>query len=999
MTTFLRSKQAGIQNDLSASLRPELLTPDEQARYGINSQISCLAYDAVQSLLAVGTSESRHGSGQIYVFGQRRVHKVLAPRRPTSFRVMQFSGNRLVSIDSKNELSVWDLDTAERINGQVIAGQVVALATDPTLDWAFIGLHSGDVLAFDLDRGSLSRAFRLTNFWREKEPNARTASLVCLSLHPRDVGKLLIGYTHGAVVYSFKQNRPVHFLEYVLPAGAPGGYGSGVEVTRRPRLTHALWHPSGTFVATAHEDGSLVLWDPKEERVIAARTLKSTGVDKPATARANGSDTPASHFTQVAWCCKENCDDTGLLVAGGQTLDALPKCMTFIDLGLTPMYATSSWQVLAEYFNGKRELSLPLPLATQAQDFLLIPRTSPHFNGAQDPIAVISLLTSGELVTMSFPSGHPISPTNQLHPSTFFVQPRVGKLAVSSLERHRWLTMVEKRDQGEPLLKGGAEGPRPRKRFEERTIIQTAHADSIVRLWDSGHDDEVENGQVLQVDVARALGRHEDVEVTAMSMASRTGEFVVGTRTGEAVVFRWGGNRFYGQDRPQPLDPNPKGLTDVSSRAEPTLRDGLQPFVLYEMMQGPITAAQVSNVGFVAVGSELGFLTIVDLRGPRIVFQAPMTDFARQDKRSSFLKTPHLHHRRSSSATPEKEWPVVVEFSVMTLDDDKYSSICCFVGTNLGKVITLKLLPDGEGSYTVEIAGVVALEGKIISLSPIEAETGKPALATGPVVAALREGRTVDGALVAVSQNEIRVFRPAKSKGASRELGDVTCDAASVAELELQGFAVVGLLGDRTIRAFSLPALKDLGKAELPMVDASQGPSSVVTRTGDVFAWTGPSELAVLHVWGAGRELQRSPDVLINPQLECPPRPTISNLQWISGTQYVSPLDLDLLVGGPDRPPSRRMLQAASAEQRAAAVAAGGAAGSAAAAAAAAGGQESWGQYLSRQLNERTEKLNMMGDGMDNLQQQSQGWADDVNKFMSKQKRNVVLGGLKSKFF
>ncbi|PHH63725.1 hypothetical protein CDD80_1187 [Ophiocordyceps camponoti-rufipedis] len=679
----------------------------------------------------------------------RRVHQVLAPRRPTSFRILSFTGNRLVSVDAKNELSVWDLDAASRINGQVIAGQVVALETDPTLDWAFIGLHSGDVLAFDLDRGSLSRAFRLNNFWREKEPNARTASLVCLSLHPRDVGKLLIGYTHGAVVYSFKQNRPVHFLEYVLPPGAPGGYGEVVEVTRRPRLTHALWHPSGTFVLTAHEDGSLVLWDAKEERIITARTLASTGVDKPGTAKP---ESRTAHFNKVAWCCKDNCDDTGLLLSGGQALDASPKCMTFIDLGLTPMYATSSWQVLAEYFNGKRELSLPLPPAAQAEDFLLLPRSSPHFAGAQDPVAVISLLSSGELLTMSFPSGHLISPTNQLHPSTFFVQPFVGKLAVSSLERHRWLTMVEKRDQNDPLVRGGAAGRRPRKRFEERTIIQTAHADSIVRLWDSGHDDELENGQALQVDVARALGRHEDVEVTAMSMASRTGEFVVGTRTGEAVVFRWGGNRFYGQDRPRSLDPNPMGLTDISSRAEPTLRDGLQPFVLYEMMQGPVTAVQVSNVGFVAVGSELGFLTIVDLRGPRIVFQAPMTDFARQDKRSSFLKNAHLPHLSSSSSSaqaPEKEWPVVVEFSVMTLDEDKYSSICCFVGTNLGKVVTLKLLPDGDGSYQAQIAGVVALEGRIVSLSPIEAETGKPALATGPVVAALREGKTVDGALVA----------------------------------------------------------------------------------------------------------------------------------------------------------------------------------------------------------------------------------------------------------
>ncbi|KAF4983597.1 hypothetical protein FDECE_17269 [Fusarium decemcellulare] len=983
MAAFLRSKQTGMQNDLSASIRPELFMPDDQARYGINSQISCYAYDPVQSLLAIGTSESKFGPGKIYVFGQRRVQKILEPPRTTSFSILQFTANRLVSVDVKNQLGVWDLDTGERIAAIVVAGQVTSLVTDPMLDWAFVGLQNGDVMAFDLDRGSLARAFRLPNFWKEKDPSSKFTNLVSMSLHPRDVGKLLLAYSAGAVVYSFKQNRAVNFYEYVLPAGALGGNGVAVDTVRKPRLTHALWHPSGTFVLTAHDDGSLVFWDPKEEKVVMARTLAEMNVNQPAP------QAPAPAYVEpiakIAWCCKENCDDSGLLIAGGQSLDASPKGLTFIDLGQTPVYATSSWQVLANYCRGKRQSSLTLPPGAQAVDFLLIPRFSPHFAGAQDPIAVMPLLSSGELITMSFPSGYPISPTNQLHPSVSFVHPFITKINVSCLERPRWLSMFEKRNQGEPLLKGGAEAPRPRKRFEERTIIQAAHADSTIRIWDTGHDDEIENGTQLQVDIARALDRFDDIEITCMNMASNTGEFVVGTRTGEAIIYRWGGNRFFGQDKPPQLDPNPKGLTDISSRAEPGLKEGLQPLVLYEMMMGPITAVRMSDVGFVAVGSELGFLTLIDLRGPSIIFQAPMTDFAKQDKRSSFLKS---HH---STPDPQKEWPVVIEFGVMTLDEDKYSSICCFVGTNLGKVITFKLLPGQNGSYSTQLAGVVSFDDKIISLNPIQAETGKPALATGQTVAGLREGHQVNGVVVAVTQTEIRIFRPANSKGASKEFDSILCDAASVAELELQGFAVVGVFGDRTARAFSIPGLREIGKADLPMIDASRSTASVVTQTGDVFAWSGPSELAVIHVWGAGKGPQQSPDTLINPKLECPPRPTISNLQWISGSQYVSIQDFDLLVGGPDRPPSKRMMEAAAAEQRAARTGEPAASGS--------NSQEGWGDYLTRQLNERTEKLNMMGDNMENLQEQSAGWADDVNKFLNKQKRNVVMGGLKSKFF
>lgn len=39
MASFLRGKQSGVQNDLSAAVVPGLFLPAEQSRFGINSQI------------------------------------------------------------------------------------------------------------------------------------------------------------------------------------------------------------------------------------------------------------------------------------------------------------------------------------------------------------------------------------------------------------------------------------------------------------------------------------------------------------------------------------------------------------------------------------------------------------------------------------------------------------------------------------------------------------------------------------------------------------------------------------------------------------------------------------------------------------------------------------------------------------------------------------------------------------------------------------------------
>jgi hypothetical protein len=56
-------------------------------------------------------------------------------------------------------------------------------------------------------------------------------------------------------------------------------------------------------------------------------------------------------------------------------------------------------------------------------------------------------------------------------------------------------------------------------------------------------------------------------------------------------------------------------------------------------------------------------------------------------------------------------------------------------------------------------------------------------------------------------------------------------------------------------------------------------------------------------------------------------------------------------------------------------------------------GQEGYWAYMQRQINERTEKLGMVGESMDHLQERSASWAKDVNKYVNQKKRNVLLGG------
>lgn len=995
MAHLLRGKQAGISKDLSAGLTADLFAIDDIARYGINSQISALAYDPVQSLLAVGTKKSQFGPGQIYVFGQARVQVTLPlPTPGASAKQLQFCAEKLVCLDSKNDISVYSIELKRLLASHSPPGHVIVMVTDPMLDYALLGMQSGDILAYDLDREAVA-PFRIPNLWLEVDPRARISSIVSLQFHPRDIGTLLIGYTSGAAIYSFKLAKSLRFFQYEVPKGAPGGSGDPalINMPRRPRLTQAVWHPTGTFIMTGHEDASIVFWDTlKDGRMLMARTLTDTNVASPGASLGNagqslGTMAVKEPLFRVAWCANQDPEDTAILIAGGQSTQSPTKGLTLFEMGRTPIYATGTWESLAAFFDSpKRQRILPTPPGAEVVDFCLIPRASPHFAGAHDPVAVIALLTSGELLTLTFPSGMPISSTNQLNLSLTFVHPFIKSINIAQADRERWLGMTERRQQGPPLLRGGAEIPRVVRRSEGRNIVQTIHADGTIRLWDVGHGDEIENEKLLQVDVGRAVGRFDNVEVTQTSLAGASGELAVGLRTGELVVFRWGSNRSAGREPPPPR-PNQLGqLTSVSDRVEPSLNEGLVPATLLDQKDGPVTAVRMSEVGFVAAGFEGGSIVVVDMRGPAIIYNSSVQDFSKGQSKGS------LRRRGSSTAGSGKpEWATQMEFSIMMLEGDDYSSILLHVGTNLGHLATFKILPDASGRYAVQYAGSVALDSQIKLIAPINSDSGKPAVASQTTMGSLRSGLRVNGALVAVTPMSTHIFRPATAKGAHKTFDSYFCDAAAVVRYQDQGYALVGLFGDGNARMYALPSLRELAATKVSdLLDVRRFGDAVVTPMGHILGFTGPSELALINVFGTGQPLGRSQDKLFHPEALIPPRPTISTVAWVTGTQYITPADMDVLIGGPQRPPSKRMIAQAQAEelQRRAA-------GRSSAAAQAVGQQdEGYWAYMQRQVQERTERLGVVGDSMQSLEESSANWAEDVNKFVNRQKRNAATGSM-----
>ncbi|EPS44716.1 hypothetical protein H072_1302 [Dactylellina haptotyla CBS 200.50] len=1058
--SFLRHKSGGAaESNLTGNITSEDVSIDDVRRYGFEGQVCALTYDPVQSLLAVGTSQTDKTLSNVYVFGGGRVTAKYELPKNSSVKYLRMYDNRLIVVDARHELHHIDMTTHQKVVSWSPPGAVSSVLSDPASDYIFIGLQNGDIVAFDLDR-DIAAPFKIPNLWRSHDPKAISTPVVSLAIHPRDLGTLLIGFPEGAILYSLKQSKPTVFIRFEVPAGAPGGDTDPtiIKTKRYPKLSHAIFNPAGSTILTTHDDGCLAFWSSSDGRLLTARTVQDLDVHLPGTPAprmpaTGGNFSMREPFQRVAWCCTQNIDETSILVAGGGSVGMPAKGISVIEFAKAPNYTTSSWKQIVEHLSTpKRQRFLPSPQNIDTIDFCLIPRSSPYFAGAHDPVAAVVLFTNGDIAALRLPDGSMVSPASMFHVSLGLIQPKVISMDTFTISRQKWLGMVVSRDKPDPYLKGGAEGKRSSRRNLDRNIAYTMHKESIIRLWDIGHNDEIELKDSIEIDLSSAVSR-PNIKITAISAASATAEMAVGLESGELVIYRWGRNKSYHSLGGPPsandggyggfgggfggfgdfgkggFDSGPQ-IKDISSQADPSVKEGLLPLFLLEGA-ATVTSVAVSDVGFVAVGYDDGNLTLIDLRGPTIIGTVAISSFIKEVSTTAAIKRGSLgtlttsitkdlrkaslaavpkglgkatlsglHLRKQSvaaiSAIPEgqeassstEEFVQTMAFSVMTLEGEDYSSICLHAGTNQNHVVSFKILPDGP-RYNLAPAGVHDVDDASVKIIPLNVENGTPAGATPQAVGGLREGRSVRGMLICVSKSGARIITPPDHKISSKSW-DNACLSASIVELEDKGIALACVMNTGKLKMFSIPALKDIGTVDLPAaIDFSRLSECRVSREGYVTAWTGPVEIGLFYLWGVCRTLKDQPkDSLHNPEVPVPPRPTISNLQWIKGTQHISADDFDQLVGGVDRPMSKKQLE----EARRAAAAQGGAGKQGGAAGAGLFGSMAAG------FNQRTQNLTNFQDNMAHLENTTTDFAKATTKFIEQQKRQAALGTIK-KFF
>lgn len=954
-------KLSGGSNDLSPpSINAKNISVSTAFQLGLpKDSIIAVAHDPVQSLLAVSTK-----TNEVRVFGQFTVEVVFGFASTAPITKLHFiKGVYLVAIaESVGNITVLSLHSKTILATYSVPGAATASDANYSLDWLLIGLQNGQVHIFDVDRLSQT-PFRIDNLQKKIMPKAKMSPVTSILYNPRDIGTVLITYSHSAIIYSMISGEIKQTLIYQLDKSAKGFaaanfvanggkkkmFGGSKDVI--PEIVKSQWHPNGLHVATLHADGTIVFWDAGSGTILDARNLFVTGLHKPGQSL-DPESSPSAPITDIRWVCAEEPEITQLLVSGGDINK--PNAITILDFGYTLKYSLTSNEKQGEFYasppSGQRRLEFEFNDSKghdRAQE--IITNITPiaasdlcYFNGNHNPQSLMLQSNFGSVYLVAYSAtGHQVPDIDDtlLPPSISMVLPPVSYLHVEHLQRIEWFSIIASSQSASSvkinlLLNGGAPvsptgAPRPiGAEHEGRTVLITGHEGGLVRLADISKGDNRSSESIVKINLKRVLFDRNNplsIKIKFVSVSFESREMLVALANGEVVICKFGKSKASqrGEDLSkvdykacpiQHANEDAK-LIDLFDRAI-SLSVSTTTFIPTSLLQldipENIACIKMSNVGFAAIAYKSGRLVVCDItRGPAIIFNC-------KDIKEFLV------------SVTGKCYATTLEFSILEYAQEGFSSIILTVGTNCGgNLLIFKIVPLQNGGFEVAFGNkTIGLNYRALSkedpeksqidqIIPINSVNGKTTKSSLEMFRKLAQGVVIPSYFIITSSRDVRVMQLPKTK-LSHKVIDETCLSCGVVNIKNEGVALAMLTKSGFIKFCSLPALKDIADVKIPKevyslversLNSGIASGSDILLSGSAFIRTGFSEFVNLTIHDKDsrhKSKDNGTDLLFNENAIIPPRPVASTLLWAKGqSHFVSSEDLAELIAGPNRKPAK----------------------------------------------------------------------------------------------
>ncbi|KAI3622792.1 wd40 containing snare-dependent exocytosis protein [Moniliophthora roreri] len=967
--------------------------------YALN--VTALAIEPVSGLLAAGT-----GNGVIHLIGRPGVEcKILLPDayRVTSL-YLPTSAFKIVCLDDHNQLHVWDLMSpgVPKYLASARFDQANSLSVSSYHTHALVVLQSGEIRTYDMTCLRKS-PYTIPNLWSLYEDKMAASGMpevitptsgVALDVapHPRNMNFLFIIYGGGIVLSDLTERNTSRVYELVHPPGAPGGNGYGspdILTHRRPEATCIAIHPAGHFFAVGYTDGSIAFWAvDDEDQPLLVRTLDDLDVNVVDAAQleihlnheSSGQVPPQREpIFKLSWCSFSNSSDprggdTALVVLGGSQIANSPGVTVMLLPAFNPSAPPTS-PIPTDLHPATREAMRSSVHSSDVyfystnglvQDYLLIPRSEPHFSGNFDPFAILFIREGPRQTRVvegyQFPppsfsrtavegesSTRPQDALDDLADTLKYMQmsdePRTlhlpGILSNGSsgildgqlkrVNRDSFLNLVQgsfdntrslnlragfaylnTRDQSEAGL----------SKYQPPRILITAHSDLTIQISDvsanlltNAKPNPIEYEYPnplynLSIDVNIVLSDARVAQRLGLSDCPMVHLVEMASDSLEIAVGLSGGAilmyclRKSEGDEGRPYHELSDGELMSLQHIHVAINLKYLPHLLLFPKKGDLSAIALADIGLLAASYGDGSLFVVDIRGPGVIL--------RLDGKAKSRHSIGLH-----LGNPEVDAFVSMLWTVCSIESDPQPHLRLIAARPSGssQLFTFEQRSDSSWKPTGEVTKIESLSHPLPgAMFVINSKTGARCLADRRRLSVSADGSTsvlfvVAGEKGARCHLNINGDRLGRTEWSSK-VGQVL--STQIVE-KLGSRALVAFTDRNEALAYSLPDLEFLYNLELPPIRRSL--PITVDETGDFVAWTLHPECGLIQEATYGtmfdsRRVNSPSDVVFStskPISPTPPQPVSVAPEsffgaWFKFSSTMTAEQADILFGGPDRP-------------------------------------------------------------------------------------------------
>ncbi|XP_021867534.2 uncharacterized protein [Spinacia oleracea] len=250
------TKKPGENSDC---LKPEDVDPRLAFQYGLPSSATMLAYDPVQKILAVSTK-----NGQIKLLGKDNTQALLESNDVQPSKFLQFIHNQgyLLNVTVKDRIEVWDIDKKILCHVHDFSEDITSFSVMQQCFFIFIGDRAGNVTVWKLDKESSQ--IEKMKYWIPFSASHASidkdlvdhAVMHILPQPTAESKRILIIFADGFIaLWAIQESKAVFTI---------GNSGSMTQLSSQETktVTSACWVcPFGSKVAVGYDTGDIFIYN------------------------------------------------------------------------------------------------------------------------------------------------------------------------------------------------------------------------------------------------------------------------------------------------------------------------------------------------------------------------------------------------------------------------------------------------------------------------------------------------------------------------------------------------------------------------------------------------------------------------------------------------------------------------------------------------------------------------------------------------------------------